>query len=335
MAVDNKLQFEMSDTSISSSHPNKMIITGCICTVGELSAHAPCGSGGRQVVIMQQAAQDNVKSFEGTPVNCIFSDWFPEDCLTGHDERQTIGNITSAWIDGNKIMAEVVVWKQNYPDIAFMILNAQEALGFSIEANINSYHNEGENIEIIDGFTGTGCAILWKKCAAFGEATYIKELAASIYKKKGKGDVDMTQEEMKQLSEMIAKAVDEKVQGLGIDEIKASIKDLKDAKADDSVKDELNKITASMQDMVKDKVKADAKIDELKATIDSWKNIPTPKSAQGNDDIDTKFDKIKSEIEKIDASKDMTSYEKMKAKAAILLKAEKEGVDISGSYKSL
>ena len=349
----DKLQFSMSDVNINSSHPNKMYITGCVSTVGEASESAPCGSDGKQVIISKQAADANVNSFVGTPVNCSYSDWFPEDCMTGHDARNTIGCIDSAWVDGNKLMAKIVVWKQNFPDIAYMIFNAQEALGFSIEANITDW-TDSDEYETIDGFTGTGCAILWKKCAAFGDATYIKELVAQAAKLKhssgkGKEDVEMTKEEMDKIvagvSASVEAAVDKKFKELKVDELKASVDDVKEAQAKFSeqfkAKEEIEtekvveakeaKAEASESDKV---AKLQAMVDELNAKIEAMKDIPAPKADGGNPEISASKEDYAEEIKKIDASS-MSSLQRMKAKAALAEKAVADKTDVSKSYKRL
>jgi hypothetical protein len=197
-----KLTLGMSNLkfSLSETHVNKMVIEGCITQIGVPSTGAPCGSDGKKIVFTQESVDANISTFDMMPVNCTFPEgcdwsWSPgTEVFTGHGETN-IGVIEKAWSEGTDLMAKMVVWKALFPDIAFMAINGQAALGFSIECNANKTHDGiDDGYLYIDDFTGLGTAMLWKNTAAF-EGTYIRELVAN----KQKDGNEMTEEQMKAL----------------------------------------------------------------------------------------------------------------------------------------
>jgi hypothetical protein len=208
----SKLKFSLSET-----HPNKMVITGCLFKIGSPSDGAPCGSDGKKIVFTQQSVMDNYATYDMMPVNCIFPEdfeWSPgTDVFTGHGETN-IGVIEKTWIDGEDLMATMIVWKAIFPDISFMTINAKDSLGFSIECFPDETHDGADDGYLyIDKFTGLGAAMLFKNTAAFS-GTYIKNLVASLQTNLNiKDDVNMTPDEMKQcmkdaMSEMMQEMVD-------------------------------------------------------------------------------------------------------------------------------
>lgn len=199
----SKINAALSDISLSAE-PNKMIIVGCVATIGKASTSAPCGSDGRQVAFTAAGIESCGKSFEGMPLNCTYPNgWFAEgtDLFTNHGETN-IGFIRKVYANEDKLMAEIVVWKDKFPDEAWMIVNGMSALGFSLEWYAKATHEE-DNVVFMDEFEGCGCAILWQNCAAFSD-TFIEKLAAA----KGKeGDDRMTNEEKEALVKEIAASV--------------------------------------------------------------------------------------------------------------------------------
>lgn len=354
---NKNINFKSSGNEIKiESSTNKMYIVGCIATIDEASEGSPCGADGKRIVLSGKDTDKCIESFKGQPMNCIFENW---DCIpdifTGHGDKywgMHFGFIEDAWQDGKKLMAKIVVWKDTFPELAFTILNAQRSLGFSIEIYpTKSHEDENENI-VIDEWEAFGCALLWRNCAAFGEETYIEKLAASLQKgkdeKESKGDAHMTKEEIQSIvasvsagvTEEVKKIVDEKIAGLGIEDIKASIEDMKQSKSvKEPVNDndttskpiEANKQEENTMEEIKNIIKAE--LDGLKKELEASKDIPKPKSYTGNTDLGTDNDYIKS-LEKIDAS-DMSISEKLKAKARIQFAAEKNGVKFDEIYRPI
>jgi hypothetical protein len=200
----SKVSLSLSDVTVTQApqHPNKMLWTGIVTRVGSPSTAAPCGTGGKLLVLSPEAAKKACGSMVNMPLNCEWPDddiWCgacPEMAMTGHDTGNIIGTITEANVVNDALVCSGVIWKQNFPDVAFMINNAVDALGFSIEADINA-STESEDTVTATDITFTGLATLWKKCAAW-ESTEFQQLVASR-KNEEKDDVTMNEEQMKAL----------------------------------------------------------------------------------------------------------------------------------------
>lgn len=337
--VDN-VKFNASDIEVQS-FTNKMYIIGCIATIDKASEGAPCGGGGRKIILSKESIEKCAASFKGMPVNCVFEEWgYSPANFTGHGTPGYdlfFGYMEDVWADGDRLMAKIVVWKDTFPDLAFVIINAQRSLGFSIEIYPVQMHENEEQDFVLDEFEGVGCALLWRKCAAFGEETYIEKLAASLMK--GKGDEDMTEKEMKDLAEMISatvnKTVNEKFNTLGIDKLQASVDELKNKPKNEEAMKKMEEIMASVQGIVTDSVERDKKFEEMKATLDKFTSIPAPKgSGIPNPDFNDGASEFDRKIAEIDAS-NMLPYEKLKAKARLQLEAAANKTDLSGRYKPL
>ena len=195
-----KLEVENIEITQNQQHPNKMLWSGVLTRLGVPSDGAPCGTGGKLLIIDSAAAANALETIVNMPLNCEFTDDFwgscPEYAMTGHDLSNVIGTITSGKVEGDALVCEGIIWKQNFPDVAFMINNAVDALGFSIELNVNASQESEDTITATD-ITFTGAATLWKKCAAY-ESTEFRQLVASRLKAKGI-DNDMNEEQMKAL----------------------------------------------------------------------------------------------------------------------------------------
>lgn len=277
-----KLNLSMTDLtfSVSPNHCNKMAWEGCITKLGTPSDGAPGGAQGRRIVITQEAAFTNHKTFEGMPLNCTFGEGFfgsGEDVFTGHGDL-IIGYIERAWIEGDSLMASGFIWKNNHPDVAFQAMNAKNSLGFSVEMFCpNCELGEDDGFVYVKEFTGTGCAMLFSECAAFGD-TYIKELVAR--RMKGE-ELNMNKEEMQaMISASIDTAVDK------VSELFAS-----------KVADTLEKLVAIEAQMAsihegvcaEEKEAHQAEVDELKAEVEELK--------AGKAELETKVAEITAEKE--------------------------------------
>ena len=118
------LKCGLSDIKVSSE-PNKMVIEGCITKIGKPSTGSPCGAEGMKVVFTEDAIANCAKTFVGMPLNCTFPDsfWcgFGSDVFTGHGDTN-IGYIRKVKSADDNLMAEIVVWKEKFPEEAFMIV---------------------------------------------------------------------------------------------------------------------------------------------------------------------------------------------------------------------
>ena len=244
-----KINGALSDITLSAE-PNKMVIVGCVATIGKASTSAPCGADGKLVAFTQEGIEACGQSFEGMPLNCTYPDgWFAEgtDLFTNHGVTN-IGFIRRVYAREDKLMAEIVVWKDKFPDEAYMIVNGMSALGFSLEWYAKATHEE-DNVVFMDEFEGCGCAILWQNCAAFSD-TFIEKLAAA----KGKeGDDRMTNEEKEALVKEIAASVTA------------------------SLEERLHKIEEGQEKM-------QGQVDDMKAAADKAEEEANPEPSAGEDE---------------------------------------------------
>lgn len=344
----NLISFSANNLEITSNS-NKMYIIGCICTIGTSSEDAPCGTDNKKTILSQKGADSCIKSFIGQPMNCIFDEWgYTPEIFSGHGSKYSgmyFGFIEDAWQEENKLMAKIVVWKDTFPELAATIINAQRSLGFSVELYPTESYEDTEGNIVIDKWEAAGCALLWRKCAAWGEETYIEKLVASLQKlendKKSEGDTNMTKEEMASIAAMLSAEV---TKSLGIDEIKASINDLKKHQEENKKPDE-DKVEVQKQGKEDNENKSDGdtldKIKKLEATIEQMKekmeankNIPTPKSYTGNSDVGEGQETYINKLKKIDAS-NATSDMKIRQKIKVHMEASQNGVALDSLYNKL
>ena len=292
------MKSSMTDVTMSSEF-GKMIINGCITKIGKASTGAPCGTDGKLAVFTAESIKKCADSFVGMPLNCTYPEGFfagGTDLFTNHGDTN-IGYIRSVEAKDDNLMAEMVIWKDKFPEEAFMIVNGADSLGFSVEWYPTQTHEDDENI-YMDEFQGAGCAILWKNCAAFSD-TFIETLAASR-EKKNRSDSSMNEQEKKDIIDSIMAGLDEKLKGYEekIEEIKASVEKVK-GDVEESVRASIEEVKADME-----KAK-----DEFKASV----AIPQPKTQEpAKNPFEGGKEKSKEEkIAEINAS-DMSLTEKLR-----------------------
>lgn len=168
-----KIQCDLSNVTISKD-PNKMYITGCITKIGVPSGGVPCGAVSN-LVFTQEAIEACAQSWVSTPLNAV--DGWCNYVLSDHG-YDNIGVCTKVWAEDDNLMARFVVWKDKFPELADLIVCGMDSLGFSIECYSTDEHMDSDGNVVVDAFEGSGCAILWKAKAAWGN-TFISELAAA------------------------------------------------------------------------------------------------------------------------------------------------------------
>lgn len=293
-----------------------MPFSGVCLYADQPSDGVPCGSD-KPVAFSREAIENALASFVGMGVNCRFDPWdYPEEALTGHDDHFKIGVVEHASLsnDGG-VNIDGLLWKNDLSEVCFMIKNAKDSLGFSVEVFIEDITDVGDNY-LVNKFTFTGVSILYKNLAAF-KAT---QLAAQA--KKG-GNV-MTKEELDAIIGKISEgfegltasfnAVSEKIDALATKEPE---------------KLDFSAVTEAIN-ALGEKIEA-AKVEPAPAVIASE---PTPKTEgmqfAGKDDAaKEKAKTLKVECEEID--NDLSIPENLKAKAKIdafkaELKARKGGM---------
>ena len=289
----SKINASLSEVTLSAE-PNKMLITGCIATIGKASTGSPCGADGKLVAFTKESVEVCGKSFEGMPLNCTYPDgWFAEstELFTNHGTTN-IGFIRKVYAQEDNLMAEIVIWKEKFPDEAYMIVNGMNALGFSLEWYATATH-EQDDVVYMDEFEGCGCAILWQNCAAFSD-TFIEKLAAAKAKE-SESDVEMTKEEKEALVKEISASV--------VESMEERLKSIEDAQVElKAAVDKSGEADKAIADMKAAVDKAQAEVDALKEAAEkaaeesqedaesegdgeqvqaSAEEIPAPKAGQG------------------------------------------------------
>ena len=336
------IKASLSNVSLSKEK-NKMIITGCIAKVGEASTGSPCGAEGYFIVFTPESVEKCGKTFEGMPLNCVLpeEEWLPSEAILNGHGNSTIGYLRKIKVKDDNIMAEIVLWKEKYPWLAELTVNAMDALGFSVEMYPTVTHEDDKNnIQYIDEFEGVGCAMLWSNTAAFSQ-TFIEKIAAN------RSDKSMNEEMKKEVSELIKAESDVQTENINkiSEELKASAEVLDELKEAIGAMTELkesfeqmkvqldeqgqfiNDLKASaegVEELPSDELeKVKAELEEIKAGI-AQPVIPVPKAGQQvaeNPNLeDDKDAKLKAEIEKINASS-MSNMDKLKA----IARAKMEG----------
>ena len=188
------LKFDSTNVQVeltTEQHPNAMYFTATFARIGTPSDGTPCGAD-NPVVIDAEEANESIKTMNFMGIDCEWSEWWPEYCMTGHDTRNKIGVVRNAYIEGSELKIDGLIYSKDFSDIAFFIRNATPSLGFSMEC-LASSEIQDDNYEHLHDITFTGVAILFKNLAAY-EDTYLDYVAS-----KKKGTHELTKEEMEQL----------------------------------------------------------------------------------------------------------------------------------------
>ena len=241
-----------------------MVWKGAVTKVGQPSDGVPCG-GVERTVFDTDAVNSALQTMVGMPLNCVFpDDWYsnPAVALTGHDGRFCIGYVKSAWVEGDYLMCEGIIWKDNFADLAYMIQNAKDALGFSVEVYPNKYEIQDDGFCHVTELEFAGLCICWKNVAAF-EDTFLTELIAA---KKKEGNT-MTEEKMAEMLDAM------------VEKINASNKEIVsglEAKVNE-LSEQVEKLNAEKAELEEKLSAAEAEKVELNAKVEAAKaNVPAP-----------------------------------------------------------
>jgi hypothetical protein len=323
--VQIKLQVSNIEVTQIPAHPNKMMWTGVVTRLGVPSDAAPCGTNGKLLIISQEAAVSAIDTIVNMPLNCEFGGDFwgssPEYAMTGHDQQFVIGAISSGTVEVDALVCSGIIWKQNFPDVAFMINNAVDALGFSIELDVLRSTEDDTTLTATE-IVFTGASTLWKKCAAF-ESTEFRQLVASRIKNIKGSDIDMNEEQMKAL----------------LDAMFANVKvELSAVQA--SVEEKVNTVVASVDKAngeiatlaiafaeAKESIKASAEPVVVVSAAAVAPVIPAPvvlaagQVVVGNADLSVPADSFEVKLEAINAAK-MAPFERLEAVTKLRLARE-------------
>ncbi|MEI9980798.1 MAG: hypothetical protein WDN23_17715 [Edaphobacter sp.] len=140
-------------------HPNRLPFEGVLTLVDVPSDKAPSGSRGHRVVLTREAAEAALPSLLGMAVD-YKAGW------DGHDARQKCGIITSAEIDGRKLMVAGYLFARDFPEMEGKIRN-DGLMGMSYELADAHVADMRASVWTLTRATFTGAAILLREKAAY------------------------------------------------------------------------------------------------------------------------------------------------------------------------
>ncbi|MDE1163734.1 MAG: hypothetical protein PW792_17555 [Acidobacteriaceae bacterium] len=146
-----------------AQHPNRLPFEGCLTLVDEASDKAPSGARGHRVVLTREAAERAMPSLLGMAVD-YKAGW------DGHDARQKCGIITSAHLEGQRLMVSGFVFARDFPEMEERmggVLTAQSEMGMSFELADAHVADMKASIWTLTRATFTGAAILLREKAAY------------------------------------------------------------------------------------------------------------------------------------------------------------------------
>lgn len=308
--LDLKLGFSGLSFADAEGHINKMPFSGNCMFVNKPSDATPCGSD-KPCMFPLEVVNKSLPTFIGMGVDVVYADdWYgdnPAEALTGHDSRFKIGIVESASIVEDAVNVTGILWQRDFYDVCYMIKNAKDALGFSIEVCVNDME-ETDEYWIIKDFTFTGVAILYKNLAAF-------QNTALQAKAKHKEDERVNEEQLKQITDLISGV------GVSFSEAMKSLEEKFDAKVGEleTKISEVGKVEATV-----DFSSVEAKIAEVMTKVDEMKPKTPDEPARKTDvfAFAKKFDengKLNKDVsyKAIDEDASLSRDEKVKAKMAI------------------
>jgi len=145
-------------------HPNRLPFEGCLTLVDVPSDKAPSGARGHRVVLTREAAETALPSLLGMAVD-YKAGW------DGHDARQKCGIITSAHLDGSKLLVSGFLFARDFPEMEAKVggitAGADSAMGMSYELADAHVADMRDVVWRLTRATFTGAAILLREKAAY------------------------------------------------------------------------------------------------------------------------------------------------------------------------
>jgi hypothetical protein len=147
-------------------HPNRLPFEGCLTLVDTASDKAPSGARGHRVVLTREAAEKALPSLLGMAVDY-------KDGWDGHDARQKCGIITSAHLEGRRLMVSGFLFARDFPEMEQKMSRGVKAqaeegeMGMSYELADAHVADMKASVWTLTRATFTGAAILLRDKAAY------------------------------------------------------------------------------------------------------------------------------------------------------------------------
>ena len=151
-------------TLAPSDHPNRMNFRGCLLLLDEPSTKPPNGAEGHKILVPSDVAKRRLNTLVGMGLN-----YAPD--LAAHAQRRKVGTITKAYIKGNEVWVDGIVWKKDFPEAEKDL--KQKGLGMSMELGDVDVQDQDAKVWTLKDFCFLGATILWKRSAAYSQTLAI------------------------------------------------------------------------------------------------------------------------------------------------------------------
>jgi hypothetical protein len=155
-----------------AGHPNRLPFEGCLTVVDVASDKAPSGARGHRVVLTRAAAEAALPSLLGMAVD-YKAGW------DGHDARQKCGIITSAHLQGSRLLVKGFLFARDFPEFSRMEAGSSNlsaagnaAMGMSYEIADAHVADMRAPVWTLTRATFTGAAILLREKAAYKATSF-------------------------------------------------------------------------------------------------------------------------------------------------------------------
>jgi hypothetical protein len=152
-----------------AGHPNRLPFEGCLTMVDVPSDKAPSGARGHRVLLTKEAAEMALPSLLGMAVD-YKAGW------DGHDARQKCGIITSAHLDGSKLLVGGFLFARDFPEmeakVGGIVAGSDGAMGMSYELTDAHVADMRDTVWRLTRATFTGAAILLREKAAYRATSF-------------------------------------------------------------------------------------------------------------------------------------------------------------------
>jgi hypothetical protein len=152
-----------------AGHPNRLPFEGCLTLVDIPSDKAPSGARGHRVVLTKEAAEMALPSLLGMAVDFKVG-W------DGHDARQKCGIITSAHLEGTRLLVGGFLFARDYPEmearVGGLTAGSDTTMGMSYELADAHVADMRDSVWRLTRATFTGAAILLREKAAYRATSF-------------------------------------------------------------------------------------------------------------------------------------------------------------------
>ncbi len=150
-------------------HPNRLPFEGCLTLVDVPSDRAPSGARGHRVVLTREAAEAALPSLLGMAVD-YKAGW------DGHDARQKCGIITSAHLEGRRLLVSGFLFAKDFPEMEAQVgklaAGSSGEMGMSYELADARVADMRAPVWTLTRATFTGAAILLREKAAYRATSF-------------------------------------------------------------------------------------------------------------------------------------------------------------------